>query len=776
MKPAEDSSVMQTPPTSIVPLTSSPLSKPEESPPHLKTVQKHPRKRTYMDHISSDKPEEQQPRKRVKVWMTTPSTTRSDEVENYFSLRMLQLARATRDTFTAKETYQRLRLHEIDIMRSIAADEFEEAISQRKDAESQIFDHVVFLCNLLEWARLRCSVDKSAFRTIELCELSQTFMSRSTTRGRAQNRGVRRGVSNPPLEVQIPPFQPTPFRGNEMTMPNNHYTATSATRSATYPPPGVNGDQIPDHSTYQSPYQPYSNQYQPAPQHSIEPGEEPQYNSYQRPSLFQYSAPQSTNQFLLPSPITTDQQNFPENPPPSEQTQPAHQGYYPPPLTDPFGHNPAPFANTSTPFENASTPFETTSTPFETTSTPFETTSTQTWSNSREISTVRRKLMAAAMIQTSGCDVDTLDQHRSRQGASRMPSQTHLRSFASSPYSRSSKSHRTSRATSSLRGGSLDYIGEGDNNSESRPRAPRNSKKENGPPKPTEMKFYSDKDQQNITWARYGIFNDMIIFAGWLQNKTHGEELRSHARECLVEAGKKYGHTTASTKHIETLILKWPSTVRSKLADYAMTFASQYDMTPSDPAVLVDVELTAEYTMSLFNRLIDSHDELFFLHKIDPDTARGEVHHFRATLFVQFHKLFWYTSSGSPINHFKSSYTTTPLHMLAHSAVGLHCGLERRATGRARGTNIIHFEGEKYASYELSYFNGMEAVLNSPTLGPGFKAWLDVLHQEGLSCSREFNKQHGPGSPTKVPAVYIPSEEELAAQRERRQQQQTMHA
>lgn len=70
--------------------------------------------------------------------MHQASAIRSQEVEDLHSLCMLELARASLDAFAANEKYRRLRIRELDIMRTVAVDEFEEAVVLRKKAERQI--------------------------------------------------------------------------------------------------------------------------------------------------------------------------------------------------------------------------------------------------------------------------------------------------------------------------------------------------------------------------------------------------------------------------------------------------------------------------------------------------------------------------------------------------------------------------------------------------------------------------------------------------------------
>lgn len=61
-----------------------------------------------------------------------------DDIENLHTLRMLQLARASRDAFTARLQYHRLRLKELELMCSVVTDECEVAETFVKKAEWQI--------------------------------------------------------------------------------------------------------------------------------------------------------------------------------------------------------------------------------------------------------------------------------------------------------------------------------------------------------------------------------------------------------------------------------------------------------------------------------------------------------------------------------------------------------------------------------------------------------------------------------------------------------------
>jgi len=70
--------------------------------------------------------------------LTTISTKRNQDIEDHYSLRTLQLARASREAFAARAKYRLLRIHEADVIRTIAYDKYEEAQSLVKDVERQI--------------------------------------------------------------------------------------------------------------------------------------------------------------------------------------------------------------------------------------------------------------------------------------------------------------------------------------------------------------------------------------------------------------------------------------------------------------------------------------------------------------------------------------------------------------------------------------------------------------------------------------------------------------
>ncbi|KAF8557487.1 hypothetical protein OG21DRAFT_1494674 [Imleria badia] len=78
------------------------------------------------------------PLKRPKQIMTSFSYQRTKEVEDLFSLRQFQLARASRNAIAAQADYRRLRVHEIEFMHKIALAEVEEVEARLEKADIKL--------------------------------------------------------------------------------------------------------------------------------------------------------------------------------------------------------------------------------------------------------------------------------------------------------------------------------------------------------------------------------------------------------------------------------------------------------------------------------------------------------------------------------------------------------------------------------------------------------------------------------------------------------------
>ncbi|KAH0830271.1 hypothetical protein J3R83DRAFT_1636 [Lanmaoa asiatica] len=102
-----------------------------------------PKKHDFECSLPSD--QDPRPSKRLKKLLTTVSATREKDIEDFHALRMLQLARASREVFSANTKYRLTRIHELDVMRAIAHDEYEEAAALLKNADCQIEELERFL-------------------------------------------------------------------------------------------------------------------------------------------------------------------------------------------------------------------------------------------------------------------------------------------------------------------------------------------------------------------------------------------------------------------------------------------------------------------------------------------------------------------------------------------------------------------------------------------------------------------------------------------------------
>ncbi|KAG1781195.1 hypothetical protein EV702DRAFT_1042326 [Suillus placidus] len=100
------------------------------------------RKRLRFQDISfqgDDRSEDlESPSKRVKTLITTWTYTSPPDTSNYFNKRMLEFSRMTRRAFAARIRYQRLRSHELELMKSIVDNEIQRSKTQMVAIDLQI--------------------------------------------------------------------------------------------------------------------------------------------------------------------------------------------------------------------------------------------------------------------------------------------------------------------------------------------------------------------------------------------------------------------------------------------------------------------------------------------------------------------------------------------------------------------------------------------------------------------------------------------------------------
>ncbi|KAG1741653.1 hypothetical protein EDB19DRAFT_1828007 [Suillus lakei] len=85
------------------------------------------------------------PSNRVKTLITSWTYT-SPDVSDYFNERMLELSRITRRTIAARMRYQRLRSHELELIKSITDDELEQSKTQLNAVDQQAPDDLQYPC------------------------------------------------------------------------------------------------------------------------------------------------------------------------------------------------------------------------------------------------------------------------------------------------------------------------------------------------------------------------------------------------------------------------------------------------------------------------------------------------------------------------------------------------------------------------------------------------------------------------------------------------------
>ncbi|KAG1880035.1 hypothetical protein F4604DRAFT_1954020 [Suillus subluteus] len=103
------------------------------------------RKRVRFQDVSSqgdeksDRDEDlESPSQKVKILATTWTCTSPPDASNYLNTRMLELSRITRRAFATRIRFQRLRSHELELMKSLADDEIEQVKTQINAIDLQI--------------------------------------------------------------------------------------------------------------------------------------------------------------------------------------------------------------------------------------------------------------------------------------------------------------------------------------------------------------------------------------------------------------------------------------------------------------------------------------------------------------------------------------------------------------------------------------------------------------------------------------------------------------
>ncbi|KAI5985159.1 hypothetical protein EDD15DRAFT_2374403 [Pisolithus albus] len=343
---------------------------------------------------------------------------------------------------------------------------------------------------------------------------------------------------------------------------------------------------------------------------------------------------------------------------------------------------------------------------------------------------------AAAMIQASGNQMDILEQHQSRRGASRLLSQTRLCLFRDTPYSASHSSrtmsvHTSSQVSQSAYGDTFEMM-------------------------TTTTLSHCRSQREPVCIVA------LIDKVGWCAGKKGRATRIESANECFSQAVIALGKGDKDiecTKEMANAIERILSTVQGKLAQAAESYARKYLET--DRRDLLEsskhyMEWMQEHVSEISNPKVKNN---FFLHEYD---GAGEVLcWFGNKIFEDFHLEFWYTHSLSPVDLFRNNYSTTPLHGYSMSATALLCALHRVSTGHVHLTNgVIKFSGKAYGPQNTIYYDSMQDALRHPNIGTAFQSHLDWINTKGLQMLDQLKAR--PASPQKLEHVYLPPPVEAA--------------
>ncbi|KAI9568508.1 hypothetical protein HD554DRAFT_2172293 [Boletus coccyginus] len=347
--------------------------------------------------------------------------------------------------------------------------------------------------------------------------------------------------------------------------------------------------------------------------------------------------------------------------------------------------------------------------------------------NDASISVDEQLHAATAMIEVSGSQTDVLERSQQRRGASNLPSQQRLRTFAQ-PYPPVSLA-ASSTSASLYSTSQLSFKAGFDAGIMHGSRSQRDNK----------------RDQVTNGWRHVSMHHP----------HTDAHELwKDKVAESLNLACVTLGHDQLPADScLEKKIVRGLSSFQSKLAAFAESFANDYlqDLyLPISDQPLDDLQIRLEErVVQITDASVPSH---FFLHKQNEEGGVERL--FRHPTLEQFHIECWYKRDVSPVNTFRSSYQTTLVCMLAFSAVALLCGLHRVSQGRCSNQrNTLKFSTENYAEHFDNYRNGILNGLQHESFGELLCNRLAWLNQRGFE---ELGRKHGPASPQKIRPVVIP--------------------
>ncbi|KAG1883459.1 hypothetical protein F4604DRAFT_1677776 [Suillus subluteus] len=346
--------------------------------------------------------------------------------------------------------------------------------------------------------------------------------------------------------------------------------------------------------------------------------------------------------------------------------------------------------------------------------------------------TIEHLASAAAMIETDGDPINTLQEHQSRRQSSQLPSQGRLR-----PYSIPS-SCTTSRCTSRMSASIYDLDGD-----ERPERARRSAKSE---VKPTDMRYYEEPDQKNIKHACKLIVLDMLLESGWQKTS----ELEQVAMECISQASAVSGHVTEPMEGINKLIFDGLSTIRGKLVNEAERVLSALDIYPPDDTTMSDDEKNDYIQQRANNLLDDKHISGYTLHGYDPD--RGKTLVYSAPAYLDLHEDFWFGCT-SPFLDPQSRVLITHISWIMYALTGAVAHHDKCFSLPSSTFNYhpapVTSSSSSSSSSTTSWLPCQDehdpVVTNSPTMVP--------FNQYYLAPHYSSSRQHGLADPNGSPVL-----------------------
>ncbi|KAG1815363.1 hypothetical protein EV424DRAFT_1541071 [Suillus variegatus] len=264
---------------------------------------------------------------------------------------------------------------------------------------------------------------------------------------------------------------------------------------------------------------------------------------------------------------------------------------------------------------------------------------------------------------------------------------------------------------------------------------------------------YPPTERAAVDWMRSKLEIDMITVKGWLSMSTDEEKfaVEVYLREVVAQANQKYHCNVILTDVLSASLLQSLSSCRGRLVDSFEPYAALYDIKPPEDSQL-SASARQEYMKERRKVLFDSLKAGLFTnflhgHEITGDTV--DLLMFSNENLIEGHIQKWYRDAKSPLcdETFSRSLTTTPVTLLAWSAVALRASIDKIVNSRA-----TRFSKNKYASWYFDIVKDMERTSAHPVHGKLFKSRLFKLHVRGMEAATKFLQDNQTAG-----VVYIPS-------------------